>query len=259
MNITWLGTAGFKIRTGNELFYLDPFLSRNPHASPLQPLTPDTLNRGARIFISHGHFDHLFDLPEICRHTSPQIFCSETIIKTLTRLQTNPSLIHPVTENRQVFDFDNFKARAFFSHHVKFDWKLMVTTLLRININLKPCVKLFKDYPGGQVLAWRFQIENKIILFFGSAGAQKKDLELFAKDNVDILLLPLQGHSDICGIGLDIVKILKPGMVIPHHHDNFYPPISQSINIQPFIDGFKKVSRGRIRVCVPRMNIPISV
>jgi len=54
------------------------------------------------------------------------------------------------------------------------------------------------------------------------------------------LLVPLQGHTDICNIALEYVQVMRPGMVVPHHHDHFFPPISMTVDIQPFIDGVKR-------------------
>jgi L-ascorbate metabolism protein UlaG (beta-lactamase superfamily) len=57
MDIKWLGAAGFQISTGQDVFLLDPYLSRNPRALPRQDLTPSDLTAASRIFITHGHFD----------------------------------------------------------------------------------------------------------------------------------------------------------------------------------------------------------
>ena len=63
----------------------------------------------------------------------------------------------------------------------------------------------------------------------------------------------MQGHSDICQIGLNYVKVLKPKIVIPHHHDNFFPPISKLVDIKPFVDKIKNEYRDT-SVMIPKMN-----
>jgi len=45
----------------------------------------------------------------------------------------------------------------------------------------------------------------------------------------------LQGHTHICDIALEYVRIIKPRLVIPHHQDDFYPPISTAVDIRPFV------------------------
>ncbi|MCP4672658.1 MAG: hypothetical protein GY857_15290, partial [Desulfobacula sp.] len=71
-------------------------------------------------------------------------------------------------------------------------------------------------------------------------GYCEKELKSLTGQTMDLLLVPLQGHSDICNIAANYVKILQPEIVIPHHQDDFYPPISKKIDIRPFIKNVKK-------------------
>ncbi|MCF6248103.1 MAG: MBL fold metallo-hydrolase [Desulfobacula sp.] len=258
MKLTWLGAAGFEIKTKDHFLYLDPFLSRNSHARPIQTKTIDDIHCIPKIFISHGHFDHLMDIPQIADTCQADIYSSTTVAAYLKDQKIPASAIHTVSKDSQQFSFDTYTARALFSEHVSFDAKLVLSTLLRSNTTLFSCLPLLSRFPCGQVLGWRFNIENKVVLFYGSAGSSRKELERAARTSVDILLVPLQGHSDICTIGLDYVKILQPEIVIPHHHDNFFPPISQQIDIRPFVDKVSCVSE-KTRVLVPEMNVPINL
>ena len=83
MELTWLGTAGFRIKTGSTTILLDPYLSRNEMARPEQPLNPSDIDDGNLIFISHGHFDHIMDIPEIVSKTEAKIYCGAGIDDTL--------------------------------------------------------------------------------------------------------------------------------------------------------------------------------
>jgi len=60
-------------------------------------------------------------------------------------------------------------------------------------------------------------------------------LKRLAQKPTDLLLIPLQGNTHICDIALEYVRILKPRLVIPHHQDDFYPPVSSSVDIRPFV------------------------
>ncbi|MBU1193380.1 MAG: MBL fold metallo-hydrolase [Proteobacteria bacterium] len=254
MELKWLGTAGFEIQTDGQSFLLDPFLSRKKTARPVQDLTPEDFKESRQIFISHGHFDHIMDVPGICAISNCGILCSESVKKSLIWHHTNPEQIKTVQTDRECMDFNSFKAQAFFSTHVQFDAKLVLNTVRRLNISLVKDIPRLKSFPCGQVLSWRFFVENKIIHFFGTAGSTDLELErIKTEPPVDILLLPFQGHSKICDIGIKYVQHLQPKIIVIHHHDNFYPPISQSMDVSPFTDRLKK-THPQIRVMIPQIN-----
>ncbi len=239
MEIKWLGTAGFSIKTKDQVFLIDPYLTRNHKARPKQTLKASDIKKASQIFISHGHFDHLHDIPKIARETKAKVYCSDIAARTLINSGLDKDQVIIITSNRWEKEFDGFKAQAFFSEHVKFDRKLLLSTLLKINIRIPKYLPLSKNFPCGQVLSWRFYVEDRMIHFFGSAGSAEKELKNLTDQPMDLLLVPLQGHSDICNIAANYVKILKPEIVIPHHQDDFYPPISRQVDIRPFINKVK--------------------
>ncbi len=240
MKLTWLGTASFRIKTGDSVFLLDPYFSRNKKAKPRQYLNPKDYIESQAIFLSHGHFDHILDVPVIAEKTGSTVYCSETAADTLIGKGLDKRQTRKIKSDGSLFDFDGYQARAFFSDHVVFDKKLLAKSILRTNIRLFKYAPLLKDYPVAQVLSWRFTVEGQAIHFFGSAGSKAEEMEKLAGLKTDILLVPLQGHSDICKIALEYVRVMRPKIVIPHHHDNFFPPISSMIDIRPFIEGVKR-------------------
>ncbi len=253
MELKWLGTAGFEFKTQDQIFLVDPYLSRTKAARPRQDLCPSNMIKAAQIFISHGHFDHVLDVPQIAHSAGSKIYCSSRVTKHLTQKNLDPSSIVPIVKDKTTFEFNSYCAQAFFSRHVRFDFRLVLSTLLKINYKLFSVFPLLKNYPCGQVLSWRFMVENKVIQFFGTAGSTARELKQIHDRPIDILLVPLQGHSNICNIGLEYVKILNPKIIIPHHFDDFFPPLSQQVNIEPFIEAVQK-KYPDIRVIVPQMN-----
>lgn len=259
MKLQWLGTAGFRFASRGRSILIDPYLSRNPDARPVQALRPEDLAPASHLLISHGHFDHLMDIPDIARATGAEVICSPEAARTLERLGLSRDRIRTVEEDGQAFNAGPFRAQAFYSTHVKFDLRLVAKTLLRVGKDIFRIFPLFKDYPCGQVLSWRIEAEGKTIHFFGSGGAGAAELEkLKTLGSVDLLLVPLQGHSRICDIGLSMVQALDPAMVIPHHHDDFYPPLSRAVDIGPFIDGVSRMSGLRLEVLALNQKISLT-
>src|SRR5262249_10499549 len=85
VRVTWLGTAGFAVQHDEHVLLLDPYLTR-PSLSrclvaPLQSdaaLVRRLVPRADAIVLSHTHFDHALDTPEIARQTGARIFGSRS-------------------------------------------------------------------------------------------------------------------------------------------------------------------------------------
>ena len=242
MELSWFGTAGFRIKTNGHTILIDPYLSRNENARPEQSLNPSDILDGDLIFISHGHFDHILDIPEIASKTEAMIYCGAGIDNTLIQKGVKKDSIQCVKTDGEQFEFNGLKAQSFFSRHVKFDRRLLIKTLARINFRIPRYLPLLRESPEGQVLSWRFKIEDKVLHHFGSAGSTTEELDRLGSQSTDILLVPLQGQTHIIKIALKYVRAFLPKVVIPHHQDNFYPPISTMVNLQPFVEGVQKIA-----------------
>jgi L-ascorbate metabolism protein UlaG (beta-lactamase superfamily) len=85
MKLAWMGTAGFCLDTTQNTILIDPYLTRNQNAVPRQKLKVEDIDTGDLIFISHGHFDHIYDVPVIASKTKAMVYCGEGIDITLVR------------------------------------------------------------------------------------------------------------------------------------------------------------------------------
>jgi L-ascorbate metabolism protein UlaG (beta-lactamase superfamily) len=240
MELTWFGTAGFKMKTDSCTLLIDPYFSRNKKAIPKQHLKSSDIQDGEVILISHGHFDHIYDVPSVAANTGAKVYCGKGIAETLIRNGMESEHIHEVNSDGENFDLNGIQAQAFFSRHVKFDRWLIFKTLARINFRLGRYMPLMREYPEGQVLSWRLNVEGKSIHHFGSAGSTSDELAGLSRRLTDILLVPLQGHSAITQIAYEYVEALQPRVVIPHHQDSFFPPISIMVDPQPLADMVKQ-------------------
>jgi L-ascorbate metabolism protein UlaG (beta-lactamase superfamily) len=239
MELTWWGTASFRLEAGNETILIDPYLSRNPDSRPVIRLKPEDVEKADRILITHGHFDHIADVPIIASRTGAIVYSDPVAGEAMINDGLDPAQWQSVNEDGQPFDFGAVQAQAFRSKHVKFDRLLLIKAMLRSNFKLFGIMKYSKNYPCGQVLSWRLTVEGKTLHHFGSGGAEPDELERAGEQPPDVLLVPLAGNTDICNIALNYVKAIRPAIVIPHHQDNFYPPISTMVDIEPFLEGVR--------------------
>ena len=238
MDLTWLGTAGFIVKSKEGEIIFDPFLSRGK-GEP-SPFTTKSFENSQALFIGHGHFDHTYDIPEISKGTDFKIF-APGLTGSMLKIRGVPAsrIVHTTTKDVLL---NSFKMRAFHSSHVKFDLPLVLETVKRCGIQgcLQIC-GLGLGYPKGLVQTYLFESEGKKILYMSSAGASKSELLEYKKLEVDYFLAPLQGHSSIQEIAAKQTAIISPKVVIPHHHDDFFPPLSQSISIEVFAEKLKNL------------------
>ncbi len=236
MHLTWLGTAGFIVKGSEGEIVFDPFLSRGEGVE--SPFTIRAFENAHSLFVGHGHFDHTYDVPDIVQGSDLQVY-APGLTGRILRLRGVPASRLLIADNKEYLN-KAYKVRAFKSSHVKFDWPLVVSTLKRCKVG--GCLHMLPrgiGYPKGLVQTYLFEVQGKTVLFISSAGCTEDELKKYRQLEVDFLLAPLQGHSQIQSLVAQHVMIIQPKVIIPHHHDNFYPPLSQNISVDIFREELK--------------------
>lgn len=244
----WLGTAGFDLHLGTARLLIDPFVSRSPQARPALPLKADTLQADA-ILITHGHLDHAYDVPALARQTRAPVYASISVCEMLHDLGVPARQTRPLAGGRTC-RVNGVRIRAVLSRHIRFDWALVWGALRRVGSRFFELARQFGAYPCGEVLAYRLTVGGREIAHLGSAGWYQEE---WKEVHPEVAMLPLTGHSRIHHIALRMVQHLQPQWVIPHHHDDFYPPLSQSVPVQPFVTLLQK-HHCPTRVVEPRIG-----
>jgi len=231
MKLRWLLTAAFEIITDNFKILIDPWISR-PSTAPQQLKTKIGDIRDAdAIFLSHGHYDHSLDVPEIVKGTETKVYCSEQIkevfLNDLGVDEENLIGIQPA----QIIEFHpDFKVTVIKSQHIEFD----ENTLNRLeavrldNIVATPKFRFadLEKYVVGDVFGYLFEFSNgKKLVHFGSGGYYEDELRKLPK-GIDIFLAPVAGREDVEEVVAKMACVFNPKMIIPHHYDDFVPPFS---------------------------------
>jgi L-ascorbate metabolism protein UlaG (beta-lactamase superfamily) len=248
MRLRWLGTAGVEFESGDTTILIDPDLTRNPQASPQQPLDPSDFMHVNAVFITHGHFDHTHDLPAVVAASGADVHASASVCEALIKRGMPAGKLKPMQEGESV-EVGPFRVTAIPACHVKFDVPLVLSTLKRCLRILPRMIKMGPPkFPTGEVLGWLLEVDGKKLFDLGS-GCMRWEPE----EDIDIFLVPVQGRTDICEVAADLVRKVMPKKVIPHHFDDFYPPLSQTIGLKPLIDEVGRMDPD-IEVSVPSIN-----
>lgn len=250
MKITWYGTASLIVEIDGCRIALDPYITRN---SRLSGIDPHDLAGVKAVLVTHGHFDHASDIPSLLNDLSVPVYAS---VETAEALSSQPCFTFinlQGVETGEIFEVEGLRITSYAASHVRFDARLILRTIFRalpeLILRPRPLFKIISDsfkYPEGRTCAWEIRSGSKCILIFGSMGL---DPEL-NYPSPDILVLPLQGHSSIEQLALEAVKKIKPSIVMPHHFDDSFPPISSDINMSAFKDMIINEMPG-VKVIIP--------
>lgn len=198
VELTWLGHGSWSLWTGEHAILIDPFLEGNPAA-------PIKVSQAVADFIlvSHGHGDHVADVPAIANR------CGATVV---TNYEISQWLQH--------------------KHHVKH----AIGGNLGGSVNLPfgrvkftvahHSSQLPDGSNGGNPSGFLITLPS-LTLYFACDTALFGDMQLIGRAGIDVAVLPI---GDLFTMGpadsIEAIKLLNPRRVVPSHF-NTWPPIAQ--------------------------------
>jgi len=198
LQLTWLGHGGWIIKIGQHTVLLDPFLSESPTA----PMPADDLEADF-ILVSHGHFDHVHDVPSIANRTGATVIA--------------------------IFEIAQWLAS---NHGVKETIGMNIgggTTTPFGHVKMTPAQhsSQLPDGSYGGVPAGFVLTAGGKKLYFACDTGLFSDMQLIGAEKLDLAVLPI---GDLFTMGpadsLAALQWLQPRKVAPAHY-NTWPPIEQ--------------------------------
>jgi len=256
MKLRWFGTATISYTQNGQTIIFDPFCGRNEKlgCSSLQELAAQ-----GDIFITHGHFDHLADVPLILAENEAVVYCSQPTADTLISQGVPHERVKAVRPG-QILTVGHFNIHVFQGKHINFDRKLILRTffnlrLLRYFASLIRILKISSKFPESQTLIYVIEADGKKIMHMGSLNLAAGEVY---PQCPDILALPFQGRSDLETYALSFVKKIRPKTIYLHHFDDAFPPVSSSVDTGIFIRNVEK-DFPDIKVIVPKRGEVINI
>lgn len=237
MQLTWYGTASLLLQDEDITLAFDPFCGL-PETLPYK----EEFRRASYVFVTHGHFDHIYHIPALYENLPVQIFCTAAPEKSLRKREIPSEKICRIFagwEGR----IGSFRITAYQSRHCRFDLPLLYRTIFCARFWKHPA-QLLKLVSAN--LRYR---EKREILFYEIScrglriqimGSMNLDKDTEYPVGADILILPLQGRSDQDEYALQFVKRLMPKHIFLDHCDDTFPPFSNDIDTSGFIQNVRK-------------------
>lgn len=235
----WLGVGGIQLRWRGQPLLIDPFLTRpSLWQMLLKPLETDVslvrreIAEASAILITHAHYDHLMDTPEIVRQTNASVYGSENVIK-LLRAAGVPQENCYLIQSGDRLNVGAFQIEVMEGKHLP----LPFFSPTQLPATIPPPRRVW-DYQMDRCFSFFLSNTTPTILIWHSVEAQGAvPAQILIVDSE----IPFSTFEQL-------VRRVKPGWVIPIHWDDFFLPLSAPL--KPFFRPLEKLTLrlGRIEL-----------
>ena len=214
IGIRWYGLNALEINCGGVAFFIDPYVSRNRElvhvAGEVEKYLP---TEPKYIFMTHAHWDHLGDTPEVIARNHAVLFASPTACNIMRHFGVpDEALCEIAPGDKRVFG--EVKVTVFESRH-------MEPVKLGFYDTVPDKIDGAGDWKCGEVFAFLIECDGVRIFNVGSANLYLPAVDGLACDYF------------ICGVSRwkpgfpELISHIRYKKLIPTHHDEYTKPLSQ--------------------------------
>ncbi|GAA2774947.1 MBL fold metallo-hydrolase [Streptomyces showdoensis] len=246
LTLQWLGVAGWELRFGDARLLFDPYLSRMPFQSPdgsVDPSLPLRLDPKAvtavaernlagppdLILVSHGHFDHLADVPQLLGHPDwaghrIRTLCDETADHLLAAMGAPDRRLADVIRVRggEHLRFPGFTVEVLRSLHSQFSDHGYFAPGTHVGRPRTP--RTLGDLVEGATLAYQVSFDDGPSVYLsGTSNLAERELTGLRPD---IAVVGMTSHSAVHRYPQRLLGVLgDPPLLLPSHHDDMLSPL----------------------------------
>ncbi len=219
VEVLWLGHATVRITSvEGKVIVIDPFLKKNPTV-PAKYRNLDELGPVDLILVTHGHFDHARDLPELAKLTGAKVVGIWEYVLNLVALGfldgekvLTPSTGGTITPLGKGIKISMVPA----DHSASIDLEILGIK--------KADHESSKFLPGGMAVGYVIELENGFTIYHAGDTGVFGDMSLIHEFyKPDLAMVPIGGYftMDPKQAAYALKNLIKPKQVIPIHYGTF--------------------------------------
>jgi L-ascorbate metabolism protein UlaG (beta-lactamase superfamily) len=252
VRVTYLGTNGYQFEFRDHALLVDPYFSRvdllsvalgsriQPNASRINEGLRHLATKADAILVTHGHFDHLLDVPVVMAKTRGPLIASASSVALAKRAGV---LSGDAVKPGDVRRIGPWKIRVVAATHyrlfvkVPFDEPRSQADLSARALAKAEPPQRAADWICGEPLAFLIEVNGQRI-YIDSGGTLA---QLPPNERVDLAILGMALPDSRARLHAALER-LQPRYILPSHQDDFFRPLNAGFQFGSLTD-FPRVQR----------------